>query len=235
MKGSRAGVVLISPDGLILEQAVRLVFLASNNEAEYEALLIGLRSAIRLGADQLLVFCDSQLVVNHISREYQAWDERMSAYLLAVKLLLSRFEFTQVEQIGREHNSHADILAKLATALETDLQRTVTIEILDSLSSRNCGLDSSCTTGSTTNWMDPLVAYLGEDYLLKDQKAASIIKRKTPGYWLSKDRSLYKRSFSRPYLLCVHPDVVNNLLFEIHKGICGSHTGGRSLAHQVML
>ena len=46
MKGAEAGAVLISPEGLILEQAVKLGFLASNNETEYEALLIGLRSAI---------------------------------------------------------------------------------------------------------------------------------------------------------------------------------------------
>jgi hypothetical protein len=74
--------------------------------------------------------------------------------------------------------------------------------------------------------MDPLVAYLRDDYLPEDQKAANIIKRKAPGYWLSKDGSLYKRSFSGPYLLCVHSDLVNNLLFEIHESICGSHTGG---------
>ena len=71
-KGSGAGAVLISLKGLILEQAVRLSFLASNNEAEYEAFLIELKSAKRLGADLLLVFCDSQLVANQIYGEYQA-------------------------------------------------------------------------------------------------------------------------------------------------------------------
>ena len=74
-------------------------------------------------------------MANQISREYQAQDERMMAYLLIVRASLSKFEFTQVEQIGREHNSHADVLAKLATVMETDLQRTVTIEILDLSSS----------------------------------------------------------------------------------------------------
>jgi ribonuclease HI len=123
IKGAGAGAVLVSPEGLILEQAVRLGFLASNNEAEYEALLIGLKSAIRLGADHLQVFCDSQLVVNQISGEYLARDERMLSYLSIVKSLLSQFDFVQVEQIRREHNSHADILAKLATALETELYR----------------------------------------------------------------------------------------------------------------
>jgi ribonuclease HI len=72
---------------------VKLGFLASNNEAEYETLLIGLRSAAQLGADRLQVFCDSQLVVNHILGEYLARDERMLAYLFTVKSLLSKFEF----------------------------------------------------------------------------------------------------------------------------------------------
>jgi hypothetical protein len=73
--GSGARAVLISPEGLIMEQAVRLNFLALNNESEYEALLIGLKCAKRLGANRLWVFCDSQLVANQISGEYQARDE----------------------------------------------------------------------------------------------------------------------------------------------------------------
>ena len=60
---------------------MRLNFLASNNESEYEVLLIGLKCAKRLGADRLRVFCDSQLVANQISREYQARDEGMVSYL----------------------------------------------------------------------------------------------------------------------------------------------------------
>ena len=48
---------------------------------------------------------------------------------------------------------------------------------------------------------------------------------------MSEDKKLYKRFFSGPYLLCVHPDVSESLLEELHEGICGSHTGGRSLSH----
>ena len=69
-KGSRARIVLISPKGLVLEQAVCLEFPASNNEAEFEALVIGLGSTRRLRAGHLQVFCDSQLVANQISGEY---------------------------------------------------------------------------------------------------------------------------------------------------------------------
>jgi ribonuclease HI len=130
-KGSRAGIVLVSPKGLILEQAVRLGFSASKNEAEYEALVIGLGSARRLGIGRLRVFCLSQLVANQILREYQARNKRMSAYLLVVRSLLAEFESAQVAQINREHNSHIDVLAKLATALEMDMQRILCIETLD--------------------------------------------------------------------------------------------------------
>ena len=120
-KGSGAEIVLISPKGLVLEQAVRLGFPVSNNEAEYEALIVGLRKARRLDAEHLQVFCDSQLVTNQVSREYQARDERMLAYLLVVLSLLAEFESTQVVQIDREHNAHANLLAKLAMALEIEM------------------------------------------------------------------------------------------------------------------
>ena len=84
-------------------------------------MLIGLKTAKKLGANHLQIFCDSQLVANQISGEYQARDDRMSAYVMVARTLLSEFDSTHVAQIRREHNSHADILAKLATALESDM------------------------------------------------------------------------------------------------------------------
>ena len=95
-KGSGAGIVLISPKGLVLQQAVRLKFSTSNNETEYEAMLIGLRTAKKLGANHLQIFCDSQLVANQISGEYQARDDRMSAYVTVARTLLFEFDSTHV-------------------------------------------------------------------------------------------------------------------------------------------
>ena len=60
------------------------------------------------------------------------------------------------------------------------------------------------------------------------------LRRKATSYWLSKDCELYKRSFSGPYLLCVHPEQTDSLLEEMHEGIYGSHTGGRSLTHKAI-
>ncbi|RVW72259.1 hypothetical protein CK203_054943 [Vitis vinifera] len=64
-----------------LEQAIRLGFSASNNEAEYEAILSGLDLALALSVSKLRIFSDSQLVVKHVQEEYEAKDARMARYL----------------------------------------------------------------------------------------------------------------------------------------------------------
>ena len=83
--------------------------------------------------------------------------------------------------------------------------------------------------------MDPVVLFLKEDILPEGKYEADKVWRKAPQFWLSKDQKLYKRSFSGPYLLCVHPEPTELLLDELHEGICGSHTGGRSLAHKAII
>ena len=85
------------------------------------------------------------------------------------------------------------------------------------------------------NWMNSIMQFFKEDILPKSKFKADKVWRKTPRFWLSKDQKLYKRSFSRPYMLCIHLEVVELLLEELHEGICGSHTRGRSLSHRASL
>ena len=82
--------------------------------------------------------------------------------------------------------------------------------------------------------MDFIMQFLKEDTLPEEKVEANKVRRKTTRYWLSKNQKLYKRSFSGPYLLCVHPEMTESLLEELHEGIYGSHTGGRSLAHRAI-
>ena len=81
------------------------------------------------------------------------------------------------------------------------------------------------------SWMDPILLFLEKDILPEEKLEAEKVRRKAPQFWLSEDKKLYKHSFSGPYLLCVHPKASESLLEELHEGICGSHTGGRSLFH----
>ena len=82
--------------------------------------------------------------------------------------------------------------------------------------------------------MDPIVLFLREDILPSDKLEADKIQRKPPCFWLSEDQKLYKHSFFGLYLLCIHSKASELLLEELHEGICGSHTGGRSLSHRAV-
>ena len=80
-RGSGVGLVLISPERIIIEKALRLDFSATNNEAEYEALLMGMTMVRRMGGKSVEVFSDSRLVVGQVQGEFEAKDERMQGYL----------------------------------------------------------------------------------------------------------------------------------------------------------
>ena len=127
--GSRAGIILISPEGHRFHSALRFGFKAYNNEAEYEALLAGLRVASELKVNSVQCFSDSQLVVNQVLGEYQARGAKMAAYLAKVKVELSAFGRGSIEQIPREQNANADALAKLATSGEMMDPKRVCLKI----------------------------------------------------------------------------------------------------------
>ena len=82
--------------------------------------------------------------------------------------------------------------------------------------------------------MDPLVLFLKEDILPEEKTEAEKIRRNASRFWLSEDQKLYKRSFSGPYLLCVHLEASELILEELHERICGSHTEGRFLSHRAI-
>ena len=74
--------------------------------------------------------------------------------------------------------------------------------------------------------MDSIIQFLKEDTLLEERTEADKVLRKATRLWLSENQKLYKRSFLGPYMLCIHPEMTESLLEELHEGICGSHTGG---------
>ena len=80
-KGSGIGIVMVSPEGITLEKSFRLGFLATNNEAEYEALLASMNAMQKLGGKTIRAYCDSRLMVGQVLGEYEAKDLRMLWYL----------------------------------------------------------------------------------------------------------------------------------------------------------
>ena len=73
--------VLISPEKIIIEKSLRLDFSATNNEAEYETLLIGMAMVQRMSGKLVKVFSDSRLVIGQVKGEFEAKNERIQGYL----------------------------------------------------------------------------------------------------------------------------------------------------------
>ena len=111
---SGVGLVLISPEKIIIEKSLRLD--STNNEAEYEALMMRMAMVQRMGRKSVKFFSDSRLVVGQVKGEFEAKDERMQGYLSQVKCLQSKFESFNLLHIPRSSNAHADSLAMLATS-----------------------------------------------------------------------------------------------------------------------
>ncbi|KAM1145276.1 hypothetical protein ACFX2I_037228 [Malus domestica] len=113
--GCGVGLVLTTPDKVAMEYAILFKFKASNNEVEYEALIAGLRLAKHL----------------EVTNNFDANDSSMAAYMAQTQLLLKHFHY-QITQIPRAANSHADALARLASAVENKIGRKIQVEFVGS-------------------------------------------------------------------------------------------------------
>ena len=223
----------MSPEKVVIEKFLRLDFSATNNEAEYETLLKGMTMVQRMGGKSIKLFSDSRLVVSQVKGEFEAKYERMQGYFNQVKCMQLKFDSFDLLHVPRNGNMHADSLAMLATSSAQDLPRVILVEDLYKFSKTGEMVQiNQIRVGPS--WMDSIIRFLKEDILPEEKIEAVKTRRKATSYWLSEDHKLYKRSFSGPYLLCVHPELTKSLLEEMHEEICGSHTGGRSLVYRAI-
>ena len=115
-QGSGVGIVLVSPEKIIIEKSLRLNFFATNNEAEYEVLLKGMVMVQKMRGKAVRVFLDSKLVVGQVRGDLEARDSRMQEYLGQVRSIQEKFEVFDLSHVPRSGNTHADSLATLATS-----------------------------------------------------------------------------------------------------------------------
>ena len=233
-RGSGVGLVLVSLEKITIEKSLMLSFLATNNKAKYEALLMGMAVVQKMGGKVVKLFSDSKLVVGQVRVDLEARDPRMQEYLCQIRSIQAKFKVFDLSHILRGGNTHANSLATLATSSAQDLPRVILVEDLCTLTSLHQGMPQIHQIKLGPSWMDSISLFLEKDILPEEKFEAEKVRRKAPRFWLSKDRKLYKHSFSDPYLLCVHPEALESLLEELHEGVCESHTGGRSLSHRAI-
>ncbi|KAL5561881.1 hypothetical protein UlMin_031628 [Ulmus minor] len=226
--GSGIGIVLESPKQEKVLKALRLEFSVSNNEAEYEALLIGLKMARELDVKAIHVFCDSKLVSAQVNTEFQAREPRMAAYLHLVQSVISCFESFEITHIPRAENSEADRLARIGSGIDRSSKHHV--DILCSPSTDGISINQ-VDEGPT--WMTPIIGYLLRGELPQDRTKARTLRMRAARYTYLAGQ-LYKRGFSNPLLKCVTADQGLYIMREIHEGVCSNHTGKNSLLHKIV-
>ncbi|GKF60873.1 reverse transcriptase domain-containing protein, partial [Tanacetum coccineum] len=128
--GSRAGLILVSPKGKEYTYALRFEFKTTNNEAEYEALLAGLRIAKEMKVQELTIFVDSQLVANQVNELFEARQTVIKQYLEKAKEFLASFPCHSIEHIKRDQNKKAYALSKLASMTFSKLAKEVLVEVI---------------------------------------------------------------------------------------------------------
>ncbi|XP_075650149.1 uncharacterized protein LOC142620709 [Castanea sativa] len=197
--GAGAGIVVITPEDLKLKHSFRLGFRASNNEAEYEALLAGLRVVMDLGAKEVEVYSDSLLVVSQVQGNFEAKDPRMIEYLQLVKQMMGNFVTVKIERIARGQNRYADSLATLASSIADEVPQLIRVKLVlePSITARALILQ---VIKAKKCWMDQIIDFLAEDRAPKDGKEVARVRRTFARYWLFADWKLYRRSFEGPYL-----------------------------------
>lgn len=109
-----AGAVLIGEDGAVVSELSKYLGKTTNNQAEYQALIIALEEARRVGAETLSIFSDSELLVRQMKGDYLVKNEGLKPLFKLAKEKLKNFGKHTIDYLPRERNGHADRLANRA-------------------------------------------------------------------------------------------------------------------------
>jgi len=129
-KGSGAGIILEGSGEVAVEQSIQFGFDTSNNQAEYEALIAGLRLARDLGVKNLKCQTDSQLIAGQMNGDYQAREPLLQRYYHVEKNLILHFDEANIIHVPRAENDRADFLSKLVSTKKIGQHRTLMQEVL---------------------------------------------------------------------------------------------------------
>jgi len=167
-EGAGAGVVLVSPRGDKMRYVLQINFRATNNDAEYEALLHGMRMAIACGATRLMIYGDSDLVVQQTMNTCNAVSDNMVAYRAMYNLLEGRFDGCEVNHISRNSNEEADQLANIGST-RGPIPPGVFLEQLDRRSIKaKPVLDSTQPTPTPVTTVDQAPTVQVDDSIVKE-------------------------------------------------------------------
>ncbi|XP_019167796.1 PREDICTED: uncharacterized protein LOC109163501 [Ipomoea nil] len=231
------GIMLTSPEGFKVYYALDYQFKASNNEAEYEAVIGGIRLATALGAHNLRIRTDSRLVVGQIKGTFETRGENLRMYKDVTEGLLGKLDAYEIQHVPRTENMKADLLSKISLGgTPGHLAHIWKREFIHAPSTESLLIAMLAPAGirSPDSWIGDLTRYITSAELSSDPVQAAKVKRRAPAYQLV-DNQLYKRSFGRPLLKCLPPSEAKQIIEEAHSGICAAHQGANTLARKLLV
>jgi ribonuclease HI len=195
LQGAGVGILFIVPGGEQLKYALQLLFPASNNAAEYEALIHGLKIAISLGIKRLMVYGDSLVVISQINKEWDCSNDAMGKYCTAVQKLEDKFEGLKFHHVERDRNAAADALSKLGSS-RTQVPPGVFVQEVPRPSISMDRVEE-CNTLSQPesnydDWREPIIRYIKNEEEPDDKNTAERIARQSAHYTLIGE-TLYRR------------------------------------------
>jgi len=237
-RGVGAVIVLEGPNDILIKKSLHFAFETSNNQAEYEAILADVSLSREVGIKKLTCKTDSKLTVGHLNHEFQIKDPILLQYYhLVCAVIQSAFKQVRVEHIPRTDNVRADILSKLASTKLKSRHRSLLQQTLSTPSITHTCQNlthtpvNSVTPFQSQNWTTPYIQYLktGNPPLDADKTWLA----KAARYTMIGD-DLYKRGYGQPLLKCVTVEQAQYVIKELHEGICGYHSGARTMTTRVL-
>jgi ribonuclease HI len=251
--GAGAGLLFVSPLGRHLRYVIHLHFSASNNVAEYEALVNRLRITVELGVRHLDARGDSQLVIDQVMKNSHCRDRKMEAYCDEVRRLEDKFYGLELNHIARRYNDTTDELAKIASGRTTvppdvfsrDIYQP-SIKTDDTPEPEHASAQPDVPSPAegealhvegkqngvtpNPNWQAPYLEYLLRGELPLDKAEARRLARRAKSFVLLGDeKELYHHSPLGILQRCISVDEGQELLQEIHSGASGHHAAPRAL------
>ncbi|XP_059663595.1 uncharacterized protein LOC132309293 [Cornus florida] len=227
-----AGVVIIAPNGRKTTYSFFLDFKCSNNQAEYEALIIGLEILLEMGAQTVEIIGDSSLVIGQLSSNFKCQSWHLKPFHSIAMQLLQEFAEVKVNHVYRLHNKEANDLTQIASGVrvpEGIMENLIRIKrrSLPSVKAREELLAEVFAIEveddmEENDWRTPIVDFLKNP----DPKADKKLKIRALKFVMI-DGDLFRKSIKDDLLLrCVSKKEVMKVMGETHEGICGAHQAG---------
>jgi ribonuclease HI len=244
--GAGAAAVITSPTGVKHRYTTCLNFAlesdrCTNNIAEYEAVILGLRKLRALGVTTCIIRTNSKVVASQVEKDYATKDPTLMQYLAAIRSLERQFKGFTLQHVDRAKNEEADALAKAATRGEA-LPSDVFYHVIGTPAVRSPeGLQITNDSEGhrivnlimTEDWRAPITLFLQGYYHPTNINEAKCLKHRSRDFALIEGQ-LYKKGVSQPMLKCVTETEGIQIMREVHSGTCSSHAGPRALAAKVI-